>query len=987
MNVQITYPGVVLGISGVSGVISSKIPATYLSIRKEEMVPAFPTINNNYIINATVINNGINDELDVDLFLYLDNVLVVSIPISYLPIGTSETINYLWTPTEYGTYNFTAYAPPIPGESLIQDNIVTELILISEMIFFDDFESGLSKWDAITGLWHLTDTTSSWPNPCHSPTHSMWFGQESTGNYETGDRVMGDLISIPFSLVGVDIATLEFYHWKATEQFSPYDASKVYISTDNVNWDLIYEHYNNIAPWEKLTFDISKYRGNNSVHIKFSFDTVDPVANNYRGWLVDDIKITIVGFNTAPNAPTNPIPADESSGVSVNPSLSVDVFDPDGDTMDVSFYDASDDSLIGTDTGVLSGGTASVSWLGLSEDITYQWYAIANDGQDTTQSATWSFTVGEGKNFTIIWENDANDGMKNHYFIDLNDDGKLELIRNMPNYITSIYTLIENGYEFYTNLSIAVYEFGDYDGDGINELVGRPATDYDYYFYNFSWDSKTLNLENIWETGYDDRGQITFGDVDNDGKEELIYSDNGIAYGGHEGRYRLISFDGSTFKELQSFDEPNARGWDGYAQSTLIDIDGDGFDEIVCAWGYGSLYDGVIRIFDDSSNSYALLKQYSFERDPTFLNPFDEHEDLNGDGSEDLVVGMALTFVDNYRYIIWYNSSTSSYSYQKITKQVQNGYLHYGVGRIYPNDSFPRYVSFFCPGTGSNEYWSDRIRLYHWNEGSLTDPIDIMLDKTYSNPRLQLRLNVRDINGDGFDEIIWDGSNSQGKQVTFFLFMQDTSSPTWDPIPIDQVVEYGEDLSYDLNASDPSGIDDWWLNDTTYFTIDSNGVITNIGQVPVGVYWLEVRAYDPYGYYCTADIKITVEDTTNPTWDLTPTDQIIEFLEALSYDIDASDLSGITLYWINDTSNFNIDSNGVLTNTTLLIPGTYWLELRAYDPYNNYCSVIIKIIVKVPEELPKTIPPGIPGYNIIFLISTISLISLLVIRKQIRKKP
>ncbi|MFX1257417.1 MAG: DUF2341 domain-containing protein, partial [Promethearchaeota archaeon] len=98
--------------------------------------------------------------------------------------------------------------------------------------------------------------------------------------------------------------------------------------------------------------------------------------------------------NAAPNAPTNPYPPDGAIGLPINPALSVDVFDPDGDAMDISFYDASDDTLIGTDVGVPSGGTASVIWLGLSEDITYQWYANVTDGIYTTQSPMWSFTVG-----------------------------------------------------------------------------------------------------------------------------------------------------------------------------------------------------------------------------------------------------------------------------------------------------------------------------------------------------------------------------------------------------------------------------------------------------------------------------------------------------------------------------------------------------------------------------------------------------------------
>ncbi|MFX1389734.1 MAG: hypothetical protein ACFE9Z_06725 [Promethearchaeota archaeon] len=70
-------------------------------------------------------------------------------------------------------------------------------------------------------------------------------------------------------------------------------------------------------------------------------------------------------------------------------------------------------------------------------------------------------------------------------------------------------------------------------------------------------------------------------------------------------------------------------------------------------------------------------------------------------------------------------------------------------------------------------------------------------------------------------------------------------------------------------------------------------------------------------------------DITDPTWNSIPEDQIIEFGADLSYDVDASDLSGIAYYWINDTINFSIDSNGLITNAISLGAGNYWLEIRA----------------------------------------------------------
>ena len=60
----------------------------------------------------------------------------------------------------------------------------------------------------------------------------------------------------------------------------------------------------------------------------------------------------------------------------------------------------------------------------------------------------------------------------------------------------------------------------------------------------------------------------------------------------------------------------------------------------------------------------------------------------------------------------------------------------------------------------------------------------------------------------------------------------------------------------------------------------------------------------------TSTIKITVQDTTNPTWDQVPTDQTVEYYTDFNYDVNASDLSGIASYTVNDTTNYAIDGSG-----------------------------------------------------------------------------
>ena len=122
-----------------------------------------------------------------------------------------------------------------------------------------------------------------------------------------------------------------------------------------------------------------------------SLDSVDFELEEYTTPSLDAVNFEFQP-NSAPDAPSNPSPSDGATGVSTSTTLSVDVSDPDGDSMDVSFY-WDDGTLIETVTGVSSGGTAETSALSLNEDTTYNWYAVADDGSATTQSSTWSFTT------------------------------------------------------------------------------------------------------------------------------------------------------------------------------------------------------------------------------------------------------------------------------------------------------------------------------------------------------------------------------------------------------------------------------------------------------------------------------------------------------------------------------------------------------------------------------------------------------------------
>jgi hypothetical protein len=88
--------------------------------------PAFMELGNSIVLNATVRNRGLSNETDVELYLLINGTVVSSVMIPELLVGESYTINYVWAPTSTGSYNVTAYAPPVFEEENTANNIVVK---------------------------------------------------------------------------------------------------------------------------------------------------------------------------------------------------------------------------------------------------------------------------------------------------------------------------------------------------------------------------------------------------------------------------------------------------------------------------------------------------------------------------------------------------------------------------------------------------------------------------------------------------------------------------------------------------------------------------------------------------------------------------------------------------------------------------------------------------------------------------------------------
>jgi PKD repeat protein len=105
------------------------------------------------------------------------------------------------------------------------------------------------------------------------------------------------------------------------------------------------------------------------------------------------VTITVIGVNDPPNPPINIHPTDDKTDVGLNPELKVQLSDPENDVMNISFYNAANDKLIGKKDNVSSGDNASIVWSNRDYYTVYKWYVIVNDSTSDTTSDIWTFTT------------------------------------------------------------------------------------------------------------------------------------------------------------------------------------------------------------------------------------------------------------------------------------------------------------------------------------------------------------------------------------------------------------------------------------------------------------------------------------------------------------------------------------------------------------------------------------------------------------------
>jgi parallel beta-helix repeat protein len=122
--------------------------------------PVYLQLGSSLSLNATVTSEGLNDEVDVELMLFINDNTVNQTTVSILRAGASYTLSYTWTSTVEGVYNVTAYAPPVPDETRVENNRMTKLVTVSP-----PKEVGVKAGDWIKVNYTITGAPSGTPLP------------------------------------------------------------------------------------------------------------------------------------------------------------------------------------------------------------------------------------------------------------------------------------------------------------------------------------------------------------------------------------------------------------------------------------------------------------------------------------------------------------------------------------------------------------------------------------------------------------------------------------------------------------------------------------------------------------------------------------------------------------------------------------------------------------------------------------------------------
>ena len=188
------------------------------------------------------------------------------------------------------------------------------------------------------GLWHLTSSCAS-VSVGHTRPSTLYFGIDGQCTFGNGTTMRGVAYSPTLTLADPSFASVEFNYFLGTEGGGFYDEASLEVSINDGPYQVVTSNFTsllapepdeppfrtregakpagryalneNTGKWQHSVSDLTSYlEGLTSatVRLRFHFDSMDPIANDFAGFYVDDV--TVYGL-AAPVPCTNDAECDD----------------------------------------------------------------------------------------------------------------------------------------------------------------------------------------------------------------------------------------------------------------------------------------------------------------------------------------------------------------------------------------------------------------------------------------------------------------------------------------------------------------------------------------------------------------------------------------------------------------------------------------------------------------------------------------------------
>ncbi|MFW9259163.1 Ig-like domain-containing protein, partial [Nostoc sp. CALU 546] len=397
-----------------------------------------------------------------------------------------------------------------------------------------------------------------------------------------------------------------------------------------------------------------------------------------------------------------------------------------------------------------------------------------------------------------------------------------------------------NGIDSYDNSGTSVSNAGDINGDGFDDLI-------------------------IGARSADPNGQ------DRGGESYVVFG-SGSGFGAS---LNLSDLDGSNGFVINGIDSDD---FSGNSVSSAGDINGDGFDDLIIAatgaspngqyyagesyvvFGSGSGFGASLNLSDlDGRNGFVINGIDSYDNSG---NSVSNAGDINGDGFDDLIIGVrkgfsTLQFRSGESYVVFGSGSGFGASLNLSELNGSNGFVINGIDRDdysgfsvssagdINGDGFDDLIigapgadlngqystgeSYVVFGSSSGFGASLNLSELDGSNGFVINGID---SYDYSGFSVS---SAGDINGDGFDDLIIgarsaspnNGQDRAGESYVVFGFASPTSMPVNDTATTDEDTAVNiEILANDSNSLRVTAIDGKEVVVGTAITVNSGALIT-----------------------------------------------------------------------------------------------------------------------------------------------------------------